>query len=45
MGTQRTHANNSISMTYVRSDFKMGTQRAHGGHANGKPNTLNINDL
>nr|DAI02967.1 MAG TPA: hypothetical protein [Bacteriophage sp.] len=29
MGTQRTHASNSISMTYVRSDFKMGTQRAH----------------
>ena len=23
----------------------MGTQRAHGGHAKGKPNALNINDL
>ena len=45
MGTQRAHVNNSISITYVRSDFIMGTQRAHGGHAKDKPNALNINDL
>ena len=45
MGTQRARTTNSISMTYVRSDFKMGTQRAHKGHAKGKPNPLNINDL
>ena len=32
-------------MTYAMYVIKMGTQRAHGGHAKGKPNALNINDL
>ena len=45
MGTQRAHTNNSISTIYAVCDFKMGTQRAHKGHAKGKPNPLNINDL
>ena len=29
MGTPRAHVNSYISITYVRSDLRMGTPRAH----------------
>ena len=45
MGTQKAHTIYSISKTYVRSDFQMGTQRAHKGHAKGTRNLLYPNSL